>query len=210
MDARVAAALAGSYLLGSIPFAYLAVRWRAGIDIRTAGSKNVGATNAGRILGRPWAVAIYVADAGKGAGAVVMAREAAGAGSLVQVGCALLAIVGHLFPVWLRFRGGKGVATTTGVFAALAPFAFLIGGATWCLVAATSRYVSLASVALALALPVAVVALDPEGAFGAGLPVTGLAAAAAVFVVLRHVPNLQRVRAGTEPKIFAKPRGGDA
>ena len=154
VDLRAAASLPAAYLLGSIPFAFLAVKWRRGVDIRTLGSGNVGATNAGRILGKPAAVAIYALDAGKGAASVLLARWlSAEADPLLEVGAGLLAIIGHVFPIWLGFRGGKGVATTTGVFAALMPIAFLIAGGAWIVVAAVTRYVSLASIALALAFP---------------------------------------------------------
>jgi glycerol-3-phosphate acyltransferase PlsY len=116
------------------------------------------------------------------------------------VACGLAAILGHMFPVWLRFKGGKGVATTTGVFAALVPLCFAIAGAAWILVAAATRYVSLASIALAVAFPAAVVALDPR-AFHENWPITALACASAVFIAVRHVPNLRRVLARTEPRI---------
>jgi glycerol-3-phosphate acyltransferase PlsY len=188
--------------MGSIPFAYLAVKWLRGIDLRTVGSGNVGATNAGRVLGRPAAVAIYLLDAVKGAGAVLTARGLSAAASpALEVACGLLAILGHVFPVWLRFKGGKGVATTTGVFAALTPAAFAIAGGVWLLTAALTRYVSLASIALGLALPAAIVLLEGRAAFAEGAPVFGLAVAAAVFIAARHAPNLRRVAAGTEPKI---------
>ena len=198
-----AIALAAAYLLGSIPFAYLAVRLRKGVDIRTVGSGNVGATNAGRVLGRGWAVAIYALDAAKGAGAVLLGRALA-PGPSVEAGCGLLAIAGHVAPVWLGFRGGKGVATATGVFLALAPLAFVIAGATWLLVAAATRMVSLASIALALALPIAVIALEGDAAFRERLPILLLAIAVALFVIVRHLPNLKRIAAGTEPRIGAR------
>lgn len=203
MDPRAAAALAAAYVIGSIPFAYLAVRWRRGVDIRTVGSGNVGATNAGRVLGRGWAGAIYALDALKGACAVWLGRALAPSVN-VEAGCGLLAIVGHVAPVWLRFRGGKGVATTTGVFLALAPLAFVIAGGVWLVVAAITRMVSLASVALAAALPVAVVALEGEAAFRERLATTLLAAVVALFVIVRHAPNLRRVAKGTEPRIGAR------
>lgn len=210
MDVRAAAALPAAYFLGSIPFAFLAVKALRGVDIRTVGSGNVGATNAGRVLGRPAAVAIYALDAAKGAAAVLLARATASEPSSgLEVVCGLLAIVGHVFPLWLRFRGGKGVATTTGVFAALLPSAFLVAGAVWALVAATTRYVSLASIAMALAFPAAIAALEREEAFRERWPVSALGLAAAAFILLRHLPNLRRVRAGTEPRIgeAKKPAG---
>ena len=205
VDLRAAASLPAAYLLGSIPFAFLAVKWRRGVDIRTLGSGNVGATNAGRILGKPAAVAIYALDAGKGAASVLLARWlSAEADPLLEVGAGLLAIIGHVFPIWLGFRGGKGVATTTGVFAALMPIAFLIAGGAWIVVAAVTRYVSLASIALALAFPLAMAAVDREEAFRERLPVTILGIVAALFILVRHMPNIRRVLARTEPKIGAR------
>jgi len=209
VEPREALALPAAYLLGSIPFAFLAVRALRGVDLRTVGSGNVGATNAGRVLGRRWATAIYVLDAAKGAGAVLFGRAISPEPAL-HAGCGLLAILGHVFPIWLGFRGGKGVATTTGVFAALVPLAFVISGGVWIAVAAATRFVSLASVALALALPIAVVALAPDEAFRSRLPVTALAATAGLFLIVAHVPNIRRVLAGTEPKIGGGARGGSA
>lgn len=191
---------AAAYLIGSVPFAWLAVLLWKGVDIRTVGSGNVGATNAGRILGRRAAVGIYLLDAGKGAAAVFLARAF---DPLIrqEVVCGLFAIIGHCFPVWLRFRGGKGVATTTGVFLALAPVAFLIAGAVWLAIAAVTRFVSMASIGLALAFPTAFLLLRGRNALEAELPILILAATAAFFIIIRHIPNMKRVRAGTEPRI---------
>jgi acyl phosphate:glycerol-3-phosphate acyltransferase len=183
------------------------VRALRGVDIRTVGSGNVGATNAGRVLGRPWGVAIYLLDAAKGAGAVLLGRWLARDDPALQAGCGLFAILGHVFPVWLRFRGGKGVATMTGVFAALVPRAFLIAGAAWVAAAALTRFVSIASVALALALPIAVIAFHREDAFRSRLPITLLSLAASAFVIVRHLPNLRRVVEGTEPRIGGRSSG---
>jgi acyl phosphate:glycerol-3-phosphate acyltransferase len=209
VELREALALAAAYLLGSIPFAFIAVRSLRGLDLRTVGSGNVGATNAGRVLGKRWAAAIYLLDAGKGAAAVLVGRSLSPEPA-IHAGCGLLAILGHVFPVWLRFRGGKGVATTTGVFLALVPLAFVIAGAVWLAVAAATRFVSLASVALAIALPIAVVALAPDEAFRSRLPVTALAVAVALFVIATHLGNLRRVVAGTEPRIGGGARRGSA
>ena len=156
-------------------------------------------------MGKPAAVAIYALDAGKGAGSVLLARALAPEPTpLLEVGAGLLAIIGHVFPIWLGFRGGKGVATTTGVFAALMPIAFLIAGGAWIVVAAVTRYVSLASIALALAFPLAMAAVDRGEAFRERLPVTILGIVAALFILVRHMPNIRRVLARTEPKIGAR------
>ncbi|MFN0207586.1 MAG: glycerol-3-phosphate 1-O-acyltransferase PlsY [Planctomycetota bacterium] len=204
MEFAIAAGLAAAYTLGSIPFAYLAVKIVKGVDIRTLGSGNVGATNAGRILGRRAALGIYLLDAGKGAGAIGIAYFLLPTNTLFAVGCGILAILGHCFPVWLRFEGGKGVATTTGVFLALQPAAFLIAGAIWILTAAASRFVSLASIALAIAFPIAIYILNGAEYCKAQWPVMALALLAAIFIIARHIPNLKRVAAGTEPKMFTR------
>lgn len=199
------AVFAASYVLGSIPFAYLAVKVAKGVDIRTVGSGNVGATNAGRILGRPAAVGIYCLDAAKGAGSIAMARAVASGETTPQVVlCGILAVIGHCYPVWLNFRGGKGVATTTGVFLALEPMAFVIAGAAWIVTAAVTRYVSIASIALALAFPVAIFAVHGLDYCKTDWATPALAVIAALFIIIRHVPNLKRVAAGVEPKIFTK------
>lgn len=202
LELREAALLAAAYGLGSIPFAYLAVRVLRGVDIRSVGSGNVGATNAGRILGRPAAAAIYVLDAVKGALAVAIGRAASeGPNPALESACGLLAILGHVFPVWLGFRGGKGVATTTGVFACLTPVPFALSIGVWILTAAATRYVSLASVALGAALPVSICFVHGRDALARDLPVLVLAAAAGTFIAARHVANLKRILAGTEPRI---------
>lgn len=193
-----ALAIAVAYLLGSIPFSYLAGRAK-GIDLRTVGSGNLGAANAFRALGRGTGIAVLVADVLKGVVAVVIARlitddpwPAIAAGA---------AMAGHVFPVWLRFRGGKGVAVGGGAVIALMPLASVILFAIWIVVAVTSRYTSLAS------LTSAVVATPLVWAMGYPAADVVFAGIAAVAVVLLHRGNIRRLATGTERRITLWGRG---
>ena len=181
-----------AYLLGSIPFGYLAGRAR-GVDIRTLGSRNVGATNVFRVLGPRLGVAVMALDIAKGVVAVLVARALTDdPWPIIAAGAA---IVGHVFPVWLRFRGGKGVAVGAGVLIGLMPLLSLVLVALWVLIVVATRYVSLASVVAALACtPLA-------WALGATWLEVVFAAAASAAVLLRHRGNVARLLHGTEPRI---------
>ena len=195
-----------AYLLGSIPFGFLAGRI-CGIDIRTQGSGNIGATNALRMLGKKWGYAVFLADFLKGLVPVVLAGQwgtyagvfpASAPGALAG----LFVLLGHSFPVWLRFKGGKGIASSAGVMVALCPVAFLICLGTWILLFTTTRYVSAASIAGAVALPIAVGVLFAIHrtdwlAFTVSIVMCALA-------IWRHRPNITRLRAGTEPRFEKK------
>lgn len=188
-------ALLGAYLLGSIPFAYLAVRLAGRGDVRTIGSGNVGATNTLRAAG--WKVALVVAmlDVGKGVAAVVLMRLATGSpGWAAAAGVA--AVIGHCFPLWLSFVGGKGVATAVGAFVVLAPAACGVVAVVWAIVLAVSRYVSLASVCAAAAFPIAlqVVAGPTRGELMA-------AVIAALLIIGRHHGNIRRLAGREEPRL---------
>lgn len=194
-----------AYVAGSIPFALIVARAVAGIDIRTVGSGNVGATNVGRMIGRKWFLVVFVLDAAKGALPVLLLAPLAAplfaggtpAGA-AEVGCGLAAVLGHVFSAFLRFRGGKGVATTAGALAAISPWAAAGTLAVFLLVFLASRYVSLASVSGALAFPGLALWLDPRPA------VLLFAVAVALLVVARHHSNLRRLLAGTEPRIASR------
>jgi glycerol-3-phosphate acyltransferase PlsY len=188
----VLAALLG-YAIGSIPFAFLLSR-RRGIDLRAVGSGNVGATNVLRTSGVSAAVAAMCLDAAKGLLAVVVARRSTSV-PVVVVAAALASIVGHIYPVWLRFRGGKGVATAAGAFALLAPMALAIAAVTFVIAASISRYMSVASLAGAVTLAAAVVATANPAAVRIG------AVAAALLILLRHRSNIARLLAGTERRL---------
>ncbi len=204
-------AAAAGYLCGSVPFPYLVVRARTGRDLRTVGSGNVGATNASRVLGRAWFLPIFLLDAAKGAGPV-LAAPLVGGGAWAPAAAAMGAVLGHMFPLFLRFRGGKAVATGAGTLAILAPWAAAAGVAGFALAALPFRFVSLGSVVAAAAALCArhlAAAGGPRGAWtGDALPGTIFVTALSAFVVLRHIPNLRRIAAGTEPRIGEKRRPG--
>jgi glycerol-3-phosphate acyltransferase PlsY len=187
-----ALAIVLAYALGSIPSGYLAGRLR-GIDIRQVGSKNVGATNVFRSLGKGIGLAVMGADIAKGAAAVGIAVALTGDPWPLLAGGA--AILGHVFPVWLGFRGGKGVAVTAGVAIALMPLAAAVMIPVWILIVAVTRYVSVASIAAAVFLtPVAWL-------FGASWPTLVFAALVSLGVLWRHRGNVQRLRRGTELRL---------
>lgn len=196
--------VAGSYLLGSIPTAYLVVRTLTGSDVRRTGSGNVGATNTVRAAGWGAGALVALVDILKGAVPVLVMTRFDPAARWVGA-AAVAAVVGHCFPVWLRFRGGKGVATAFGAFLALAPWAVACAAGVWLLLLAVFRFVSLSSVVAVGSFPV-------FAAFVARLPRDGVLAAVvvAVIIILRHSANIRRLVAGTEPRIGEKHRrGGD-
>jgi glycerol-3-phosphate acyltransferase PlsY len=182
-----------SYLTGAVPFGYLIARAR-GVNIFEHGSGNIGATNVGRVLGRTWGLLCFVLDFLKGALPALLAARLAGP-ELPAVLAGLAAFLGHLFPVYLGFRGGKGVATGAGVVVVLLPVPFAVSLLIWSAAVPATRTVSLASVTAAVALAVAQLV-----AGGAGI-LTGFALVAAALVVLRHVGNLRRVLQGTESRL---------
>lgn len=181
------------YLAGSVPFAYLLAR-RRGIDVRTAGSGNVGATNVLRTTG-PWRGVIVMAlDMSKGMAAVALATLLAGGTALIALSGAA-AIVGHIYPVWLKFHGGKGVAVAAGVFTMLSPAAAAAAAVLFVVTAWVTRYISLASIAATVALPPAAWIL------GSPMPVVLVAVGSAGLILFRHRANWSRLRAGTERRV---------
>lgn len=217
--------LAGAYLVGSVPFGLL-IGLARGVDIRDAGSGNVGATNAGRVLGRSWGFLCFVLDVCKGLGptlgyglwsglAGVEPGVQPGAESVVGPGDALAAlgwmavasaaVFGHVFPVWLRFKGGKGVATGLGVLLGFWPVLTLPGvavGLLWVVLVKSTGYVSLASVVASGSLPVLAVVsgLCWRREPGEIAVHAGVSTVLALLIAVRHRGNLRRLRAGTEPK----------
>jgi len=187
----------GAYLSGSIPFGWIAFRLLRGGDIRDHGSGNIGATNLMRFCGKGWAAAVLLLDALKGAVPVLAARLA-GAPSWLQAAVAVAAVLGHCYTVFLRFRGGKGVATGLGVFTALAPLAVLCSLAVFAVVAVPTRIVSLGSTAAALTAPLWMWAL------GCGPACVAAAALCALLLVWRHRANLSRLLAGREARVGRK------
>jgi len=196
-----------SYLVGAIPFGLVLGFLVGGLDIRKQGSGNIGATNVGRALGRPWAIAAFVLDALKGYAPAVFLPGLVGAADSasewgLRVLFALAAVVGHCWPVYLRFRGGKGVATLAGAVVALDPLVFLGGGALWLVALFTTRYVSLASLVMSLAFP-CLAAWRLAGRPERGEVLAGTALLTAL-VFYRHRANIARLVAGTEPKAGRK------
>jgi acyl phosphate:glycerol-3-phosphate acyltransferase len=185
------------YLAGSVPFAFLFARC-AGIDVRFAGSGNVGAANVLRTTGAWRGVAVMALDVAKGAAAVLLVNPASGGAPLAALAGAA-AVVGHIYPVWLRFHGGKGVAVAAGVFGILSPIATAVAAALFLFTVGLTRYVSLGSIAATLALP--------PVAWWAGAPRAVVAAAAGTgaLILFRHRANVRRLRSGTERKVGARP-----
>lgn len=202
--AMFALALVGGYLLGSIPFGLVLTRMAGYGDIRSIGSGNIGATNVLRTGNKPLALAVLLLDAGKGAIAVLVARSLLGPESGIHAGFG--ALLGHLFPVWLAFKGGKGVATTLGTLVAVDWMVGLAACATWALVAAIFRMSSLASLVSVAAVPAFAIylpgLLSPGAAGDTQLSYFG--AAIAVLVWIKHHTNIRRLLAGEEPKIGQK------
>jgi glycerol-3-phosphate acyltransferase PlsY len=205
-----------AYLLGSIPFGYLIVRATQGTDVRDTGSGGTGATNVSRRAGKAAGVLTLLLDALKGTAAVVIAKVILGlpifgdgalAGSSNEnaywwvAAAAIAVIVGHIFPIWLRFHGGKGVATGVGVFLMLTPLAVAVAGLIFVLVVWRTRYVSLGSILAAVAIPLFVllrnILVQPVTAL---MPTLSAAMVGAILIVFAHRENIGRLRNGTESK----------
>jgi glycerol-3-phosphate acyltransferase PlsY len=198
-----------AYLLGSFASGYLAGRL-SGIDVRQHGSGNIGATNVLRVLGKGWGSAVFLIDALKGFIAVRLAlmfvsREPT-AGDYAEFFAILAAaacVAGHSFPIWLRFKGGKGVATSAGAILGVMPIAAISIFLVWLVVFLTTRYVSLASIVGAVALPI-IVAVLVQLKYTQGYVLLYFSIAMAALVVWRHRANISRLRSGTEPRFARK------
>jgi glycerol-3-phosphate acyltransferase PlsY len=208
----------GAYLLGSIPFGFLMAKIK-GIDIRSVGSGNIGATNAMRVLGKPAGIFVLVMDALKGYLACgilppliynTLAQHYSGLYTLFQnepaafqarftLLAGICAVLGHNYTCWLKFKGGKGIATTAGVYLALAPWAVLVALVVFILVLLLTRYVSVGSISAAIALPAAVWVMTPHNLL-LGIVTTALGALA----IYKHKSNIQRLMAGTENRLGKK------
>ena len=190
-----------AYLIGSIPFGYLIVRTKGGGDVRQTGSGGTGATNVSRRAGKAAGVLTLLLDASKGAAAVLIAQTVGGS-EWVKAAAAIAVIVGHIFPVWLGFRGGKGVATGVGVFLILAPMALLCAGVVFVSIVFFTRYVSLGSVMAAVLIPVFVwlqnVFVEPVADLR---PLLMAAVVGALLIVFAHRGNIERLARGTESRI---------
>jgi len=193
------AVLLVSYLLGSIPFSYLVAR-RRGVDVRRVGSGNVGATNVMRSVGTGAGLAAFVLDFLKGVAATLVARQVYPEGPLSAI-AAVTAVLGHMYPVWLRFKGGKGVATGAGAFLPLAPAPTVGALIAFILVLAATRYASIASIMGTTTLAALAFLL------GYPAPVARAAAAAGLLILWKHRGNLERIAQGTENRVRSKSRG---
>jgi glycerol-3-phosphate acyltransferase PlsY len=200
--AYIAAAFTG-YLFGSLPTGFLVAKAK-GVDIRSVGSGNIGATNVFRILGKGPGILVLLVDALKGFVPVIWlapglaAKDAGADPEWVRIGVGVGAILGHNYTCWLRFKGGKGIATSAGAFLGLTPGPLGIAFATWLIFFALSRYVSLASIAAAAALPIATWCLPFE------TPIRVITTIIGVLAILKHRANITRLLAGTENRIGAK------
>ncbi len=188
-----------AYLLGSIPFGVLIARARQGRDIRSTGSGNIGAANVARVVGPGAGALTLLLDAAKGYLAVWVAAQLSGGNATWMVLAALAAIAGHVFPAWLRFRGGRGVATGLGVFLPICWPAVLTALVIWLVVVLFWRYVSLGSIVAAAALPLLVYLLYAPG-HAPPLTVSLCTTLAALTIIVKHRPNIQRLIAGTETR----------
>lgn len=194
----LALAVVGGYLLGSIPFGMIATRLGGAGDIRKVGSGNIGATNVLRTGRKDLAAITLIGDAGKGAVAVLVARWLTGDVAAVVALAGGAAFFGHLFPVWLKFKGGKGVATFYGVLLAAAWPVGVLAGLTWIAMAVVFRYSSLAALTAAAAAPLFALATDQPQ------PLVWLAVIMAVLIYFRHRENIGRLLKGHEPRIGGK------
>ena len=197
MTPRALLLVAVGYLLGSISFAVLLVRAKTGKDIRAEGSGNAGATNVMRAHGKTLGILVALFDIAKGAAAVILVR-AFTSDPRAAAAAGFAAILGHVFPIFYGFRGGKGVATAVGAFAVLTPWATLVSVAVFALTVALSRYVSLGSMIAVTVLPLF------AGLFHAPHPTVAAAATAAAVVVLKHLENVKRLARGQERKLGSK------
>ena len=205
MFAILLSVLAG-YLLGSVPFGLLVSRMK-GVDIRLHGSGNIGATNVWRVCGWRCGLPVFVLDVLKGVASVLVAGGISIRSGFdpawPAVAAATACILGHSFPIWLRFKGGKGVATSLGVLFGLMPMVSLGVLLLWAIVFKASGYVSLASIVAAVALPLLAGVAQWAG-WAYGWPCVGFAVIAALLVLVRHRSNIQRLRAGTESRFGKK------
>jgi glycerol-3-phosphate acyltransferase PlsY len=202
----LALAAVGGYLLGSIPFGVILTRLVTGEDVRSIGSGNIGATNVLRTGRKDLALATLILDAGKGAAAFLIAQALFPGVPAIAAVAGGAAFLGHLFPVWLGFKGGKGVATFMGLLLAAAWPLGLMAIATWLIVAVLFRMSSFAALVAALASPLLALLPLPLAGLPASGPVLALAVASALLIWLRHHENIARILKGTEPRIGAKAR----
>ena len=198
-------ATATAYLLGSVPSGYLLYKLRSGQDIRSTGSGNIGATNVLRAAGWATGAVTFALDAGKGAAAVLLAARLSDGSTHAGAMAIVCVLAGHCFPVFLKFRGGKGVATGAGAFFAVSPTATLICAGFFALDVILFGYISLASILAAAVFPVVLLILG-----GTPPPLLAASVAASLLIIARHHSNIQRLRRGTEPRVLGRRKDGSA
>ncbi len=206
-----------AYLLGSVPFGLVLAKWVKGVDLRAIGSGNIGATNASRAMGRRWGLTVFALDFLKGWAPVYLCNFVVTDDEqlqlLLKIACGTAAVLGHCYPIYLKFKGGKGVATGCGAIVAISFWVFFCGGAVWLVVRYTTRYAGLASIMMGFAFPIAAAFLPNDLMMMPGLmllPNTRhelvVAASLLTFLILmRHRPNIRRMLDGTEPRVGEKP-----
>ena len=195
------AAIVGAYLLGSVPFGLLIARRVKGVDLRRIGSGNIGASNAVRAMGRKWGLSVFALDFLKGWAPVLAVAHVGFEREIVpllQVLVGTAAVLGHCYSIYLRFTGGKGVATGCGAIVAIEPLVFVAGGLVWLLVRYTTRYLGLASILMGATFPLAAWALDDTRELVVGSSLL------TVLILVRHRSNIRRMLAGTEPRAGEK------
>ncbi|MEW5767498.1 MAG: glycerol-3-phosphate 1-O-acyltransferase PlsY [bacterium] len=187
-----------SYLLGSIPTGFIVTRLVAGIDIRQVGSGNIGATNVHRVLGWTWYLVVLLVDMTKGMAAVWLAHQVGEGDIIIKMLAGATAVAGHNWTIFLKFKGGRGVATSAGVFIGLAPYPMLLIIPLFIIIVALTKYVSLGSVMGALVLPLLL------WLFKAEPPLLIFGGAVSVIIVVKHIPNIKRLLAGQENKFGSR------
>jgi glycerol-3-phosphate acyltransferase PlsY len=202
VTATLPVAIVAAYLVGAIPTSYLVVRLARGVDLRSVGSGNLGATNLYRLLGWRYAIPVGIFDMLKGAFPVVVLAPWVGASALGAVGLGLLAVLGHVFSVFVGFQGGKGVATGSGIVLGLAPLGFLVALLIWIVTVRGTGYVSLGSILGALVLPPAIWILHPLRR-----DIVWPTAVLCLLIIWLHRANIRRLLAGTEHRFG--PRAGE-
>ncbi len=210
-DATLGLAIVGAYLLGSIPFGWLLARAIKGIDLRQTGSGNIGATNVARALGRPFGFLAFACDFGKGwLPAWYFVSHPNGDGYLAAVLCGAAAVCGHVWPIFLKFKGGKAVATGCGALFAIDPILFLAGGAAWLVSLFLFRYFGLASLFMGAVFPIAAYVRMTRGVYGVEVVLGAIALTVLIF--LRHRSNIARMLSGNEPRFtgLRKNRKGES
>ena len=189
-----------AYLLGAIPNGLLIARLK-GVDLQRVGSGNIGATNVYRCVGKGWGILAFALDAVKGfVPAFVFPRLVAGAPEWFGLACGVAAVAGHNWPVWLKFKGGKGVSTSAGMLLGIAPGAVGVGFLVFAVTVALTRFVSLGSILEAVAVPAAYISMTG----GANRLLAGALAVMGLLVVVKHRANIRRLLAGTEPRIAGR------